>query len=301
MSSTNKTAHYELSQYIGTDKPTYLSDYNGDMLKIDTGIHDAASDASTALSTANSAASTASTASTNASAAVTTANTALSTANSAASTASTASTNAGAALTAAQAALTAAEANTIENLAPAYDPTLTYDVGDLVTYIDAQGSGKLYECIIAVTSPEAFNINKWDDKTTSEVYGRAGKVLYKVDGNGIITFKEALDTIFANINLNDIISKDSQLVLRRKRGVNDVAISAMSRISSTFIDFNWTFMYPSGGALRVINEVYHLESSGSYCKSIDSSYVGTTITPSIEDKDSSVLAAGTYIEVISIN
>lgn len=38
MSSTNKTATIELSQYIGTDKPTYLTDYNGDMLKIDNAI-----------------------------------------------------------------------------------------------------------------------------------------------------------------------------------------------------------------------------------------------------------------------
>lgn len=36
MSSTNKTPNYDLSQYVGTDKPTYLGDYNGDMLKIDT-------------------------------------------------------------------------------------------------------------------------------------------------------------------------------------------------------------------------------------------------------------------------
>lgn len=36
MASTNKTANFELSQYIGTDKPTYLGDYNSDMLKIDT-------------------------------------------------------------------------------------------------------------------------------------------------------------------------------------------------------------------------------------------------------------------------
>ena len=40
-SSTNATSHYELSQYIGTDKPTYLVDYNGDMSKIDTGIYNA--------------------------------------------------------------------------------------------------------------------------------------------------------------------------------------------------------------------------------------------------------------------
>lgn len=36
MSSTNKTTNYELSQFIGTDKPAWLSDYNQDMSKIDT-------------------------------------------------------------------------------------------------------------------------------------------------------------------------------------------------------------------------------------------------------------------------
>lgn len=36
MASTNQTANYKLSQYIGSDKPTYLGDYNSDMLKIDT-------------------------------------------------------------------------------------------------------------------------------------------------------------------------------------------------------------------------------------------------------------------------
>lgn len=41
MSSTNKTTNYELSQFIGSDKPAWLSDYNGDMGKIDTGIHTA--------------------------------------------------------------------------------------------------------------------------------------------------------------------------------------------------------------------------------------------------------------------
>lgn len=55
MSSTNKTKNYTLSQYIGTDKPTYLGDYNGDMLKIDTQMKanaDSASNATSAASTA---------------------------------------------------------------------------------------------------------------------------------------------------------------------------------------------------------------------------------------------------------
>lgn len=63
MSSTNKTANYNLSQYIGTDKPTYLGDYNGDMLKIDTQLKanaDAASNAASAAGAAQAVASDAS-------------------------------------------------------------------------------------------------------------------------------------------------------------------------------------------------------------------------------------------------
>ena len=41
MASTNQTQHYNLSQYVANDKPTYLVDYNGDMSKIDAGIYSA--------------------------------------------------------------------------------------------------------------------------------------------------------------------------------------------------------------------------------------------------------------------
>ncbi len=55
MSSTNKTTNIELSQYIATDKPTYLVDYNGDMLKIDNAIGADRTAIATAQSTANTA------------------------------------------------------------------------------------------------------------------------------------------------------------------------------------------------------------------------------------------------------
>lgn len=35
MSATEHTANYNLSQFVGTDRPTWLGDYNGDMTKID--------------------------------------------------------------------------------------------------------------------------------------------------------------------------------------------------------------------------------------------------------------------------
>lgn len=47
MASTNKTQYYNLSQYLGSDKPTYLGDYNTDMQNIDRGIHEAFEKAST--------------------------------------------------------------------------------------------------------------------------------------------------------------------------------------------------------------------------------------------------------------
>lgn len=48
MSATNHTANYSLSQYIGSDEPKYLTDYNSDMSKIDAAIKGAETKADTA-------------------------------------------------------------------------------------------------------------------------------------------------------------------------------------------------------------------------------------------------------------
>lgn len=56
MPSTNKTTNYNLSQFIGTDKPAWLSDYNSDMSAIDAQMKlnaDAATTAAGAATTAN--------------------------------------------------------------------------------------------------------------------------------------------------------------------------------------------------------------------------------------------------------
>lgn len=59
--------------------------------------------------------------------------------------------------------------NTQISLAPAYDHTLTYDVGDLVMY-----ETLLYECITAVTTPEAWDSTKWQRAYLSENAGGGG-------------------------------------------------------------------------------------------------------------------------------
>ena len=50
MASTNKTTNYELSQFQSSDIPAWLTDYNGDMQKIDAGIHAAKTQAAGAAS-----------------------------------------------------------------------------------------------------------------------------------------------------------------------------------------------------------------------------------------------------------
>ena len=71
MASTNKTTHYDLSQYVGSDKPTYLGDYNTDMSKIDSAINSAQTKADSADLAATAAQTTAETAQTTANTAVT--------------------------------------------------------------------------------------------------------------------------------------------------------------------------------------------------------------------------------------
>lgn len=48
MTATNHTKNYNLSQFAGTDRPTWLGDYNGDMSKIDAQLKRNADDIATA-------------------------------------------------------------------------------------------------------------------------------------------------------------------------------------------------------------------------------------------------------------
>lgn len=48
MTATNHTKNYNLSQFVGTDRPTWLGDYNGDMTKIDTQLKQNADDIASA-------------------------------------------------------------------------------------------------------------------------------------------------------------------------------------------------------------------------------------------------------------
>lgn len=158
MSSTNKTTNYELSQYIGTDKPTYLGDYNSDMLKIDTQMKVNA----TAISTLNSNLETVSA----------TATSALSKANTADGKADTAGATATSALSKAlqnEANLNKFNLSTIQNLSltsPVGGTFQQYQNSPLKIARDSTGSiFKLYGAfeLTGITStPESYNIKTSD-------------------------------------------------------------------------------------------------------------------------------------------
>ena len=48
MTATNHTKNYNLSQFVGTDRPTWLKDYNGDMERIDSQLKQNADDIASA-------------------------------------------------------------------------------------------------------------------------------------------------------------------------------------------------------------------------------------------------------------
>lgn len=237
MSFTNETTHYGLPQWIGSDKPTYLVDQNNAYQKIDAEIYNANTTAGAAQTAAEGAVATAGAASSTAADALTAAQTASSTADHALTEAQTANTNAqaaqtaaGAAQTAAQAAQEAAAGNSITNLAPAYDPTITYAVDDLVT-----AEGKLYKCIVAVTTPEQFDINKWDDVTTSEVYSRQADFLKRVNCDAsscLIMSTDPSDTYESvlardgNTSLSITYVKTRNVLLLQYSGDGDITSSA---------------------------------------------------------------------------
>lgn len=234
MAFTNQTTHYGLPQWIGSDKPTYLVDQNNAYQTIDSEIYNANVTAGEAVTTANGASATAGAASATAADALSAAQTASSTADSALTAAQDAGTVAQAAQTAAGAAQTAAEAaqaaaagNSITNLAPAYDSTITYDIGALVTQ-----DGKLYQCIVAVTIPEQFDINKWDDKTASEVFAAlAGEISYS----------------------------DNAITLDAASGLNAITTYQSTRVKNDFAHVDWTvsFTVPSDGVYTIANTNIH--------------------------------------------
>ena len=167
MASTNKTTNYELSQFEGTDKPSWEADYNADMLAIDTNlkaVSDVADGASGSISTL---ADRVTTAEGN----ITTNANDIDALEARADALEAGETAADGRLDAIEAEQivqnTAIESNTRlgYNLARPYDSASTYALNSYVLFQDT-----LYKCTTAVTTGEAFDPTKWlAIKATDEI------------------------------------------------------------------------------------------------------------------------------------
>ena len=167
MASTNKTTNYELSQFVETDKPGWLTDYNGDMRMIDSNmkaISDVANGASGSVSSLEDRM-------TAAEGAITTnandidalearADVLEAQAQSSAGTIAGIQTE-----QIAQNAGIEAATQLGYNLARPYDSASTYAVGDYVLF-----QNTLYKCVTAIATGEAFDPTKWlAIKATDEI------------------------------------------------------------------------------------------------------------------------------------
>lgn len=162
MASTNKTTHYELSQYIGSDKPTYLGDYNSDMNKIDTQMYVNATNTQLALTNASNAQDDADSAQQLATTANNTANSALSVANTADTVATQNATNIGSmsALATTDKSSLVSAINEVNTTASATE-TLTQAITDLQNHLFYKAGDTL---------TETFTVTGYITSAASEFY-----------------------------------------------------------------------------------------------------------------------------------
>ncbi len=221
MASTNKTTNYDLSQYVGTDKPTYLGDYNSDMLKIDTQMKTNADNIATAISGVQ-------TATTTANQANTTANQANTTAGNAQTTASQANTTAGNAQSTANSALSTAttaqaKANEVDSKVENFNLSVFESVP--VSSITRTGSG-------VIANNSRINVAKNSDGSLAKIYG-----IINIDGGGqagTITIPTSLRPE-SNLTIDGVVLK----AFKRSNNIIDFTVVTMSIATNGNVTINY--------------------------------------------------------------
>ena len=249
MAHTNSTPNLHLSQFISTDKPTWLGDVNGDNLAIDTAVaavsakadaSDAKADgavatAESAASTASDAATLANTANTNATSALTTAGNAATAASAAQSTADGAVTTANAASTKADAADAKADANALK-IGDLTQLTTTAKT-DLVAAINEVNAGSGGGTAADITYDNTTSgLTATDVQAAIDELAQSTPVGASVEvvGDGVKTIGALLDDLYALIDANKITPKSVLMV--QKTSENEYC--GLTMTGATFYDFS---------------------------------------------------------------
>ena len=264
MGHTNSTANLALPQFIGTDKPTWLSDVNGAFAAIDT--YAGNNDAALAITDAK-----ADTAISDAAGAVTTATNASNTAGNAAATATAANTVAGNALTV---------ANGINSKVGVLTDLTTTDKSTVVNAIN-EVNGKDAEDIAYDNTGSGLTATNVQDAIDEVAQGGGGSSSVSVTGDGTKTFSQLLNELYALINLSNVTAK-SVLVTKETSQTRYYHICELKTgtIVATTTSCDNTSIY----AFRI-----DCKASSSAIAYRDSTY---------HDESSNVVASGSIIEFV---
>lgn len=268
MSYTNKTPNYELPQYIGTDKPTYLEDMNGAYSTIDT----------TMKSNAQAAAAAQSTADTNTTA-ISTLDTQVNGSGGIAARVSAVET---------QATNTAGAVNTINSLIGDGTPTTTAQtIIPAINELDADLNGaggtaakvtaletKVGTAVLTTTAPDLCG-------AVNELNAKVGGGSVYVTADGVKTNSQLLDELYALVDASKV-SLNSTLNITT--GTSE-AIHNMNNKTATL--YSYSRVDADSSHLRV--RALHVLASSSEYRSLED----TTVT----DVSSSIPSAGTVFTI----
>lgn len=223
-SSTNKTTNYELPQFIGTDKPTWLGDFNEAMADIDAGMHENASDISAMASDVATASATASQASQDVSTLSSTVSSLSSDVSSATSTANNAQSTATSALNTANTANGKADTNTSA-------------ISGIDTRVTALENAK-----IVYSSNETLTNKVWIDN--KPIYRKYMEITVANTGTQTISHNIGLESVtsfigFCTIN-GQTVASHGWRVMPEIVGANEFSINAITTNDISFIVSGWT-------------------------------------------------------------
>lgn len=233
MSATNQTSNYDLPLFIGTDKPSWLGDFNGAMNAIDTAIKGRADDIASLATRMTATETVANTASSNASTALTNASNASTAANAAQSTADTGVTKADAAQSTANTALS--NASTAQNAADAAQGTATsaltlansnaaeiakFNLTSFVNY----GNTDITSTLGSVAATTSVTVATNSDGSVGKVYGRISITgLSNPSGNITVTIPTTAFRPTEAITINGVALRNAYIT----EGLNDITSQAI--------------------------------------------------------------------------
>lgn len=242
MSHTNSTANLGLPQFIGTDKPTWLSDVNGAFAAIDS--YAGSNDAALAITDGK-----ADTAIADASNAVTTAGNAATTAGNAATTATNANTVAGNALTIVN--NTAAKMGDLTNLVTTDKSTLVAAINEVAGYGAPAASAVSYD-----NTGSGLTAANVQDAIDELAQGGSTSPIKTVTSDGVKTQAQIVNEFFAelaNIGLNSYFTVDNSGVItigRLTKKDSTQALFSCTRIEGSSLETT-CFTVASSSSVKV--------------------------------------------------